>query len=277
MSIQVLDDVRRALQEDVGDGDITAQLLPHDLMTYAEIISREPMVVCGHAWATQTFLAIDASIKINWLVAEGAYLEKPSILCTLLGPVRGILTAERTALNFLQTLSGTATAVREYVAQLQGTGVKLLDTRKTIPGLRCAQKYAVVCGGGMNHRLGLYDAYLIKENHIKAHGSIKAVIQQAQALHPTYLVEVEVETLDEFIQALDANPSRILLDNFDLEMMKQAVLMNQSKKIPLEVSGGVDCSTIAAIAATGIDYISVGAITKHLRAIDLSLLIKDKL
>lgn len=276
-SNEIINDVKRALQEDLGDGDITAQLLPQSLNVEAEIISREPMLVCGEAWATASFSIVDSSIQVDWLVKEGAYLEKPVTLCKLSGPARGILTAERTALNFLQTLSGTATVTRKYVTQLQGTHAELLDTRKTIPGMRHAQKYAVVCGGGTNHRMGLYDAFLIKENHIKAHGSIQSAIHEARILHPTHFLEVEVETLSELDEALNANPSRILLDNFTLDMMREAVKMNQVKKIPLEVSGGVDTDSIRAIAETGIDYISVGALTKHVRAIDLSLLIKDNL
>jgi nicotinate-nucleotide pyrophosphorylase (carboxylating) len=274
-SNQLINDVKRALQEDMGDGDITAQLLPRSLNVHAEIISREPMVMCGEPWATEAFSMVDSSINVHWLVKEGAYIEQPATLCKISGPARGILTAERTVLNFLQTLSGTATVTRKYVTQLGGTHAKLLDTRKTIPGMRHAQKYAVVCGGGTNHRMGLYDAFLIKENHIKAHGSIQLAIHEARILHPTHFLEVEVETLSELDEALNANPSRILLDNFTLDMMREAVKMNQVKKIPLEVSGGVDSDSIRAIADTGIDYISVGALTKHVRAIDLSLLIKD--
>jgi len=271
----LIHDVKRALQEDIGSGDITAQLLSDCLNVDADIISREPMVMCGEPWATQVFLMVDKAIRVDWLIKEGTYLEQPSTLCKISGPVRGILTAERTVLNFLQTLCGTATLTRQYTKQLEGTNVKLLDTRKTIPGMRHAQKYAVACGGGMNHRMGLYDAFLIKENHIKAHGSIQSAIQEARMLHPSYFLEVEVETLDELHEALNANPSRVLLDNFTLDMMKEAVKMSQVKKIPLEVSGGVDYDSIQSIANTGIDYISVGAMTKHVRAIDLSLLIRD--
>jgi nicotinate-nucleotide pyrophosphorylase (carboxylating) len=273
---QVAQDVARALLEDVGHEDITATLLPESLFIRAYILSREPMFVCGQAWSDAVFHYIDPSIQIDWHVKEGIYLKTPQRLCTLTGRARALLTAERTALNFLQTLSGTATHTFKYVQCLEGYPVRLLDTRKTIPGLRYAQKYAVHCAGGFNHRMGLYDAYLIKENHIKACGSIIKAIDCARNLHPEKFLEVEVETLDEFKEALSARPDRILLDNFNLDMMKQAVALNQSK-IPLEVSGGVTQDTIVSIAQIGIDCISVGALTKHLKAIDLSLLIEEEL
>ena len=272
---EILFDVNLALREDIGSGDISAELLPEAMTGHAEIISREPMVVCGQAWALQTFLAVDAAIELEWLVKEGAYLNHPATLCIVKGPVRSILTAERTALNFLQTLSATATHTRQYVEQLKGTSAILLDTRKTIPGLRSAQKYAVVCGGGKNHRLGLYDAFLIKENHIKACGSITIAIEKARILHPDRFLEIEVENIEQLQEAFQAQPDRILLDNFNLEMMTAAVAMNQSG-IPLEASGGVSLSNLHLIAATGVNFISVGSITKSIQAIDLSLLLRGR-
>ncbi len=273
---QVHRDVTLALLEDVGEGDITAALLPETLEVQATIVSREPMLLCGQAWSDGVFKTADPSIKIDWYVTESSYLDEPQRLCTLKGKARAILTAERAALNFLQTLSGTATTTRRYATRLQGYPVTLLDTRKTLPGLRYAQKYAVRCGGGMNHRIGLYDAYLIKENHIRACGSLTDAILRARSLHPEKFLEVEVETLAELKEALSACPDRILLDNFTLEMMREAVQLNKNA-LPLEVSGGVDEETIASIAAIGIQCISVGALTKHLRAIDLSLLIEREL
>ncbi|MCX7117643.1 MAG: carboxylating nicotinate-nucleotide diphosphorylase [Legionellales bacterium] len=272
----ILDDVTRALVEDVGTGDLTAELIPVDLMVSALIISREPMLVCGQRWVDKTFKSLDPEIKMHWLVNEGEWLERPQTLCQLQGLARGIMTAERTALNFLQTLSGTATQTHQIVQRLQGKHTRLLDTRKTIPGLRMAQKYAVACGGGTNHRMGLYDAYLIKENHIAACGSITAAILRAKQQLDGHFIEVEVETLAEFQEALLAKPSRIMLDNFTLPMILEAVALNQSSACELEVSGGIDLKDIERVAATGVDFVSVGAITKSLRAIDLSLLIKDR-
>lgn len=271
----IIDDVRRALNEDIGSGDITSELLPNHLFARARILSREPMMVCGIPWADCVFSEMNSGIKTHWFMADGAWCEEPMTLCQLEGPAKAILTAERTALNFLQTLSGTATQTHHYVQQLAGCQTKLLDTRKTLPGLRLAQKYAVSCAGGVNHRLGLYDAFLIKENHIKACGSIKQAVLQAKALHATQFVEVEVENIEELQEAIDANPHRVLLDNFTHDMIKEAVIMNQPKRCELEVSGGIHLSNIHDIAQTGIDYISVGAITKSVHAIDLSLLIDD--
>ncbi len=272
--IMPLVEVDIALAEDMGAGDITAQLLTEEASLEAVILTREPMVMCGQAWAEAAFLRVNASIGVKWLVAEGAYCAKPAVLAKISGPARGVLTAERTALNFLQTLSATATVTRDYVLRVRGTGVTILDTRKTLPGLRQAQKYAVRCGGGTNHRMGLYDAYLIKENHIKTYGSVRDVIEQARTLRPDCFLEIEVQTLDELQQALAALPDRILLDNFNLAMLQEAVAMNQPKRVSLEVSGGVNLTNLAAIAATGIDYISIGALTKSVRAIDLSLLVE---
>lgn len=267
-------DVSRALAEDVGSGDITAALLPPDLMVSAEIIAREPLFVCGQAWVDAVFKTIDATMQIQWLVPEGSWQAQPVTLCQLHGNARHLLTAERSALNFLQTLSGTATQTYHMVQQLTGSHARLLDTRKTIPGLRLAQKYAVACAGGHNHRFGLYDAFLIKENHIAACGSITKAIMQARQLKPAVLLEVEVETIQELQEALAAKPDRILLDNFTLPMIRQAQALREKLPCELEVSGGIDMSNIAEIAKTGVDYISVGAITKSVRAIDLSLLVR---
>jgi len=271
----VIADVQRALSEDVGSGDVSAQLLAADLIAGAEIIAREPLLLCGIAWVDEVFKQINPSVKTHWLFNEGDWIDKPSTLCRITGVAKDILTAERSALNFLQTLSATATQTYHYVRQLQGTGTKLLDTRKTLPGLRYAQKYAVVCAGGVNHRMGLYDAFLIKENHIKACGSIAQAIKKARLTYPKLFVEVEVETLQELHEALMENPDRILLDNFTIEMLKQAVSINETYHCSLEASGGVDLKTIRSIAETGVDFISVGAITKSIQAIDLSLLIRN--
>ncbi len=272
---QIETDVTRALHEDIGGGDVTATLLSAHLQAEAEIISREPMVVCGQSWVNEVFKQLDEQIKLEWHVAEGEWLASPSILCTLYGSARTILTGERTALNFLQTLSATATQTHHYVQKLHGTQTRLLDTRKTLPGLRVAQKYAVTCGGGFNHRMGLYDAVLIKENHIKACGSVAQAVSLARMNQKNILVEVEVETLDELREAICAHPDRIMLDNFSQDMLEKAVRMNKPKHCTLEVSGGVTLENIAAIGQLGVDFISVGAITKSIQAIDLSLLIRN--
>lgn len=269
---QIALDVRNALLEDRGSGDVSAALLAPDLLIKAQILSREPMVMAGIPWANAVFAAMDGNIQVNWAVDDGMYLDAPRCLAEIEGNARAILTAERVVLNFLQTLSATATQTYQYVSQLKGTHTRLLDTRKTLPGLRYAQKYAVTCGGGMNHRMGLYDAFLIKENHIKAHGSIARVIEEARRLHPDLLVEIEVENIPELKEALAAKPDRILLDNFTIESIQEAVNLNAG--IPLEASGGVDLTSIRQIAQLGVDFISVGAITKSIQAIDLSLLVK---
>ncbi|WP_019216479.1 carboxylating nicotinate-nucleotide diphosphorylase [Legionella tunisiensis] len=271
----ILADVKKALEEDVGDGDVSAALLPAELFAEAEIISREPMLVCGRPWVDAVFAAVDPAIKLYWLVEEGQWLAKPMTLCQMTGPVASILIAERSALNFLQTLSATATKTYEYRLKLQGSKTRLLDTRKTLPGLRHAQKYAVACAGGVNHRMGLYDAFLIKENHIKACGSITQAINQARKMRNDLLVEVEVETLAELHEALLARPDRILLDNFSNAMLMEAVAIAKPYDCELEASGGIDLNTIATVAQTGVDYISIGAITKSIQAIDLSLLIRE--
>lgn len=274
---QVQADVSRALQEDLGAGDVTAELLPVEQQVEAEIISREPMLVCGQAWVNEVFAQVDNRVTIDWHVEEGQWLSAAQSLCHIKGRARSILTAERTALNFLQTLAATATQTYHYVEQLKASSTRLLDTRKTLPGLRLAQKYAVRCAGGVNHRLGLYDAFLIKENHIKACGSIAAAIQLARQANKHLFIETEVESLAELKEALAAAPDRILLDNFSSEMLHEAVKMNQTKHSTLEASGGITLANIAEVARSGVDYISVGAITKSIQAIDLSLLVRGLL
>ena len=260
--------VRRALDEDLGAGDLTAGLLPEDATGAAQIVSREKAVLCGIAWFDETFRQLDERVCIKWRFQDGAAIEPEQLICTLSGPVRALLSGERTALNFLQTLSGTATITREYARLVEHTGVRLLDTRKTLPGLRRAQKYAVLCGGGGNHRMGLYDAILIKENHIAASGSITAALKQAGVtqLH----IEVEVENEAQLREALDAGADTIMLDNFTLEQARRAVRLNKGRA-RLEVSGGVDANALRELAETGVDVISVGALTKHVRAIDFSM------
>lgn len=273
--LQIQSDVSRALLEDIGEGDVTAALLPSNLKVEAEIISREPMLLCGIPWVMEVFKQIDPDIAIQWKEEEGAWLPKPTVLCQIRGYVRPILTGERCALNFLQTLSATATQTWMCVQALESGNTKLLDTRKTLPGLRMAQKYAVACGGGVNHRMGLYDAFLIKENHIKATGSVAKAIELARKHPNRLLIEVEVETLEELQEAFEAKPDRILLDNFTLEMIQNAVNMNKNYQIPLEASGGISRQNLKEIANTGVDFISMGSITKSVNAIDLSLLIRD--
>lgn len=264
------DDIDRLLEEDVGTGDLTALIIPAETMATATVVTREDTVMCGQVWAEAVFARIDREITIRWLVQEGAWVGAGTILCELSGYARSLLTGERTALNLLQTLSGTASVARAYASAVEGTAVTVLDTRKTLPGLRKAQKYAVRCGGCQNHRLGLYDGILIKENHILAAGSIHSAVQQAHALGADVPVEVEVESLDELQQALDAGADRVLLDNFSLEMMKRAVEIN-AERARLEVSGNVTLDNIREIAATGVDYVSVGALTKNVKAVDLSM------
>ncbi len=261
--------VRRALAEDIGSGDITAALIPADLLFTATVITRENAVLCGVAWFNEAFHQVDVSVKVEWLATEGQRISPNQVLCTITGPARALLSAERTALNFLQTLSGTATLARCYADAVAGTTVRVLDTRKTLPGLRTAQKYAVSCGGCHNHRHGLYDGILIKENHIMAAGSISAAVRAARQAS-VLAVEVEVETLDEVRAALSAGADILLLDDFSLAQLRDAVLINAGQA-KLEVSGGVTLENIRHIAETGIDYISVGALTKHLQAVDLSM------
>ncbi|MFM5752053.1 carboxylating nicotinate-nucleotide diphosphorylase [Aeromonas veronii] len=273
--------VRAALLEDLGDAlttldqpdasaDITAQLIPADRMATARVITREAGVFCGQPWVDEVFVQLGGEVKVEWKVQDGEVLSPNQELFRLHGPARLLLTGERNALNFVQTLSGVATLTARYVAELEGTDCRLLDTRKTIPGLRTAQKYAVTCGGGKNHRIGLYDAYLIKENHILACGGIAEAINEARHLNPGKPVEVEVESLAELEQALAAKADIVMLDNFDVTMMREAVAINQGRA-KLEVSGNVTLDTLAEFAATGVDFISVGALTKHVRALDLSM------
>lgn len=265
----VAEDVARALHEDVGSGDLTADLIPADQQMAATVISREDAVLCGTAWFDQAFYQISDMVRIRWEVADGDRVNPNQMLCHLEGPARALLTAERTALNFLQTLSGTATRASVYASAVAGTGARILDTRKTLPGLRLAQKYAVRCGGCSNHRIGLYDAILIKENHIYAAASIAGAVEAARRLHPGVKVEVETENLDELREAVSAGADVIMLDNYSLQDMREA--RHLAGPIPLEASGNVDLDSIRQIAETGVDYISVGAITKHLQAVDLSM------
>ncbi|MGD8576008.1 MAG: carboxylating nicotinate-nucleotide diphosphorylase [Thiohalophilus sp.] len=262
--------VKLALEEDVGSGDVTAALLPEDENANARLISRQTAVIAGRLWFDEVFRQLDDRITIDWHVNEGEQVAADQALCDLHGPVRALLTGERAALNFLQTLSGTATTVRKYVERIKGTGAQVLDTRKTLPGMRLAQKYAVSCGGGTNHRIGLYDMVLIKENHIAAAGSISEAVRIARRLSPTLNIEVEVENLEQLDQALAAGIERVLLDNMSIVQLKQAVSLN-SNRASLEASGGVTLDNIRDIAETGVDYISVGALTKDVRAVDLSL------
>ena len=266
-------DVERAFAEDIGAGDATAELLPAHATASAALTCREEAVMAGIDWFNTCFRRLDPQVQIEWTVRDGDRVAAGSVICRLRGKARALVTAERSALNFLQLLSGTATATAAHVAAVAGTEVRVLDTRKTVPGLRLAQKYAVRCGGGHNHRVGLYDAILVKENHIIAAGSIKAAAEAARRLHPKLLLEIEVENLDELQQALDAGADRIMLDNFTLPLMREAVSIAKGRA-ELEISGNVDLSTIGEYASTGVDFISVGALTKHVRAVDLSLRLK---
>jgi nicotinate-nucleotide pyrophosphorylase (carboxylating) len=263
-------DVQRALDEDIGSGDVTADLLPADARARARVIAREAAVLCGSAWFDECFRQLDPDVRIEWLAADGDRTGAGAPLCRIEGHARALVSAERSALNFLQTLSATATATAAYVDAARGTRTAILDTRKTLPGLRFAQKYAVRCGGGVNHRIGLFDAVLIKENHIAATGSIHAAVARARELHPGVLVETEVENFAELREALAAGVDRIMLDEFELYELSQAVA-EVGGRVPLEVSGSVSLERVRAIAETGVDYISVGALTKHIRALDLSM------
>ncbi len=265
-------EIKNFLAEDIGSGDITANIIPASRQAQATVINREPMILCGQAWFDAVFKAIDPAVEISWLKNEGDSCKPNTLLCELTGSARTLLTAERTALNLLQTLCYTATVSSQYARAVEGTRCKVLDTRKTIPGLRNAQKYAVSCGGCFNHRIGLYDAILIKENHILAAGSIAQAIVTAREISDV-LVEVEVESLDEYQQALLARPDRIMLDNFSIADMKTAVSSKQGD-IELEASGDINLENIREIAETGVDYISIGALTKHVQAINLSMRIK---
>lgn len=259
-----------ALREDIGDGDISAQLISPDATAEATIFCRESAIICGLPWVTEVFRKVDSSLQITYLIEEGQRAKPDQALLRIAGNARSLLTAERCALNYLQTLSGTATLARHYADRVAHTTVKLLDTRKTIPGLRTAQKYAVCIGGCHNHRMGLYDAFLIKENHINACGSIATAIANARALHPQKPVEVEVENLAQFAQALQACADTIMLDNFMLDDMREAVKIN-ARQVKLEASGGITDETLVAVAETGVDFISIGALTKDCKAVDLSM------
>lgn len=262
--------VKLALLEDVGQQDLTANLIPADAEAEAQLITRQNAVLCGRDWFETVFNQLDDNIQIDWLATDGDALAANEVICRIKGPARAILTGERTAMNFLQTLSATATLAKRYADVVAGLPVKVLDTRKTLPGWRVAQKYAVRCGGCFNHRFGLYDGILIKENHINAAGSITAAVSQAQSLNAGVPIEVEVENLDELHQALQAGADIVLLDNFELETLKQAVAINDKKAL-LEASGGISLNNIRVIAETGVDRISVGALTKDIQAVDLSL------
>ena len=266
--------VATALAEDVGTGDLTASLIGPDDVVGATIIARESLVLCGQRWVDETFSQLNTDVHLDWYVGDAQSAMADDVVCKLVGPARALLTGERTALNFLQTLSSTATTTSRYVAAVAGTQVKILDTRKTIPGLRLAQKYAVACGGGQNHRIGLFDAILIKENHIRSAGGIAAALRTALTSHPDVLIEIEVESHEELIQALDAGAARILLDNFTLEELQRAVITNQQygyTAAELEASGNITIESIREIAETGVNYISIGALTKNVNAIDLSM------
>ncbi|GMQ96702.1 MAG: carboxylating nicotinate-nucleotide diphosphorylase [Gammaproteobacteria bacterium] len=261
--------VTRALAEDVGPGDITAALVA-DETAEAQVISRDHAIVCGSQWFEETYRQLDSTIKVHWLVKDGGQSAANDIVCQLTGPARALLTGERTALNFLQTLSGTATLAGRYADAVRGLGTAILDTRKTIPGLRRAQKYAVACGGCSNHRLGLFDAILIKENHIARAGGIQPAVAKARKTNPGITVEVEVEDFEQLRSAIDARPDRILLDNFQPEDLRKAVLLTAGA-VDLEASGGINLENVRAIAETGVAYISVGALTKNVWAVDFSL------
>jgi nicotinate-nucleotide pyrophosphorylase (carboxylating) len=273
----IRDCVARALREDIGVGDVTGELIPETALAAATIITREKMTLAGQPWVDEVCRQVDPGIEIRWQAHDGDTVDAGVSLCALSGSARSLLTAERTALNFLQLLSATATVTAHFVEAVQGTSCRILDTRKTIPGLRRAQKYAVTCGGGHNHRMGLFDAILIKENHIISAGGVAAAIDAARELHPTLPVEVEVESIDELHDALGANAERLLLDNFSVALLREAVAINRAEGDPpaeLEASGGMTFDDIAAVAATGVDYISVGALTKNIRAVDLSMRFK---
>jgi len=265
-------DILPYLTEDLGAGDLTAAIIPETTQATAQVITREDMVLCGIAWFDAVFHYLNADLHIAWHVKEGELVTKNTLLCTLSGNARSLLTGERTALNLLQTLSATSTVAKQYADAVQGTNCKVLDTRKTIPSLRSAQKYAVRCGGCYNHRIGLFDAILIKENHIIAAGSITNAIQTARQLS-SVMVELEVETLEQLQEALAAKPDRIMLDNFSLEDLRSAVKLTAGT-VELEASGNIDLSNIRTVAETGVDFISIGALTKHIKAIDLSMRIE---
>lgn len=266
-----------ALAEDIGPGDLTAELVDMEAVVGASIIARERLILAGQAWVDEVFRQLDSSIVIDWYIGDAEPAGPDDVICKLVGPARALLSGERTALNFLQTLSSTATRTRQFVSRIEGTGAVVLDTRKTIPGLRLAQKYAVTCGGGRNHRIGLFDAILIKENHIRAAGGIAAALQRAAAAAADVPVEVEVEDQMGLIEALDAGARRILLDNFSIEELERAVNTNRrygDSRATLEASGDVSLENVREIAETGVDFISIGGLTKHVEAVDLTMLFR---
>lgn len=271
---QLLDEVRNnvriALAEDVGTGDITAQLIPADRQVHARVITREDATIAGVAWVNEVFRQVDASVKVTWHVRDGERVKTNQVLFELEGPARALLTGERSALNFMQTLSAVASRCQYYADLVSDLPVKLLDTRKTIPGLRLAQKYAVTCGGCHNHRIGLYDVFLIKENHITACGGIAAAVETARRIAPDKPIEVEVENLDEFAEALATSADIIMLDELSYDDMREAVRINAGK-VKLEASGGINDQTLRAVAETGVDFISLGTLTKNIKAVDLSM------
>jgi nicotinate-nucleotide pyrophosphorylase (carboxylating) len=270
LSTEIEANVRRALLEDVGAGDITAQLIPAERLARAKVITREACVIAGTAWVDAVFRQLDPRVAVHWQVVDGDRAKPDQVLFTLEGPARSLLTGERSALNFLQLLSGVATRAQSYADQVAHTSVRLLDTRKTLPGLRLAQKYAITCGGCHNHRIGLYDAFLIKENHIAACGGIAAAITAAHGIAPGKPVEVEVESLDELNQALEGGADIVMLDELSLADMREAVRLTAGRA-RLEASGGINDSTLREVAETGVDYISIGTLTKDVRAVDLSM------
>jgi nicotinate-nucleotide pyrophosphorylase (carboxylating) len=266
--------VAGALAEDLGSGDVTAALIDEKQRAEARVLARESAVLCGTAWFDEVYRQIDSRVAVRWLQHDGARIERDTIVCTVVGPARALLTGERTALNFLQTLSGTASAASRFADAIRGTGARILDTRKTVPGLRAAQKYAVRCGGAHNHRQGLYDAILVKENHIAAVGSIESVVKRARTQAPSLLLEIEVENLEQLRAALATSADRIMLDNFPLAELRAAVAIRNShegKRKELEASGNIDLDNVRAVAETGVDWISTGAITKNVRATDYSM------
>lgn len=267
--------VTAALAEDVGSGDITAELIPAGRTCMADVVCNETAVLAGQPWFDRVFTTLDPAIVTQWSFSDGDELTPDTVVCRISGPARGIVTGERTALNFVQTLSGTATVTRRYVAALSGSTTRVLDTRKTLPGLRAAQKYAVRCGGGVNHRMGLFDAVLIKENHIAAVGSIAATLDAVRRTHPDIKIEVEVENMGELAQALDAGVEMIMLDNFSADAIVDATAFVDGRAV-IEISGSVELAKLAELKNTGADYVSIGALTKHVRAIDFSMRIEKR-
>ena len=274
LTAAIISDVSEILAEDVGSGDVTADIVDTDAVTEAIVVAREPMTLAGQQWVNEVFAQLDPEIVVEWMYNDGDQVRADAVICSIRGPARGILTGERSALNFLQFLSATATLTARYLKTIEGTKAQVLDTRKTIPGLRHAQKYAVRVGGGSNHRIGLYDAVLIKENHIISAGGIEAAVKAARQLHAELPVEIEVESVTEMREALAAGADRLLLDNFDIQDLQHAVEINQQEGQPpaaLEASGGITLDNIYDVAKTGVDYVSVGALTKNVNAVDLSM------